>query len=220
MRTSCMSSIPSCLTAEGGSVSACVLATARSGCGQCDSAPILKVAVRVGAVIRHRSGVLPRRGGAQTERGRRIRRKKRTPEKPSCRPVVCYVRTRSETDDEPNGWRRAQPNRLVVQPPCDRVRQELRSIFRTAATRCTLAAGAQPCYFPLAVSRSRRTHPLTCTESDLCTGGARHRLLPRVGPNGRHAFSQHRRDEEGVPCGHAPARPQGLPDQGEVRVEW
>lgn len=160
MRTSCMSSIPSCLTAEGGSVSACVLATARSGCGQCDSAPILKVAVRVGAVIRHRSGVLPptsRR--AQTERGRRIRRKKRTPDslaRLSERSFAMFAREVKPTTS--NGWRRAQPNRLVVQPPCGRVRQELRSIFRTAATRCTLAAGAQPCYLPLAVSRSRRTH--------------------------------------------------------------
>ena len=171
---------------------------------------------------------------AQSERGRRTKKADgpwtwvfaatgSVPCSPSVYPILQHAAGRSlacsqiKVKPTDNGWRRA-PKSLVVQPPCGRVRQELRSIFRTAATRCTLAAGAQPCYFPLAVSRSRRTHPLTCTESDLCTGGARHRLLPRVGPNGRHAFSQHRRDEEGVPCGHAPARPQGLPDQGAPRL--
>ena len=78
---------------------------------------------------------------------------------------VCSQRKVKPTDFY-NGWRRA-PKSLVVQPPCGRVRQELRSIFRTAATRCTLAAGAPACCLPLAVSSSRRTHPLTCTERPL-----------------------------------------------------
>jgi hypothetical protein len=70
-----------------------------------------------------------------------------------------------------------------------------------------------PCLMPApsglklgALSRATSARPL-------CAGGGRHRPLPRVG---RERYRH--RDEEGVPRGHAPARPQGLPDQGAPRL--